>query len=189
MASANRPARLNRSLLALLGLVLLAAGVFGVATGIGLVPGLDPAVPLLPAQLALPVWTGYVAIAVAVVVGLLSLRWLLAQALRKPRTGTWRLPAAPIEGGERGSTVIAADRAADALAADIETYPGVLSASAALTGPRHRPDLHLDVTAGTDVVLAELRERLTGHALPRLRSALDIEGLHAQMILRLDTGS
>lgn len=191
MASPNRPARLNRTLLAVVGLVLLLVGAVGVAAGAGLLrgmlPAVDPGVPLLPAELALPQWATYVAVAGAVVVGLLALRWMIAQARRRPPTETWRLPAAPVDGADRGSTTIDSDDVADAFAADIETYPGVLSAAAALTGPRHRPDLHLEITAGTDVDLADLRGRIAEHALPRLRSAMDIEGLRADLVLRLDT--
>lgn len=190
MASTNRPARLNRTLLAAVGVLLLLAGALGAAAGTGLLrtllPAIDPAVPLLPAGIAPPPWATYAAVAVALVVGLLALRWAVAQIRRRLRTDTWRLPAARIQDTDRGTTTIDSDDVADAFAADIETYPGVLSARAALTGPRHRPDLHLEITAGTDVELADLRGRIADHALPRLRSAMDIDGLHADLVLRLD---
>ena len=156
MASATPPARLNRTLLFLIGLVLLAAGVFGLLFGTGVLrqvlPGIDPSVPLLPADLTLPEWAPWVTLAVAVVVGLLALRWL---------------------------------HAADALAADIESYDGVQRAAAALVGDRRRPEIHLDVTADDGADLAALRTRITDHALPRLRSALDIESGRADLVLRL----
>lgn len=185
----NRPARLNRTLLALLGVILLLAGAFGLAFGLGLLrallPGLDPAVALLPAQLAAPSWAAYVAIVVAVVIGLLCLRWLLAQALRRPKTGTWRLPA---DSG-RGSTHIDTDHAVDAVVADITGYPGVAKASAALTGPRAQPALHLVVHTETGTDVGPLRDRIASHALPRLRHALELDTLPAELLLRLNTTS
>lgn len=185
----NRPARLNRTLLALLGLALLLAGAFGLAFGLGLLsnllPGLDPNVALLPAQLTAPTWVAYVAIAVAVVIGLLCLRWLLAQALRRPKTGTWRLPA---DSG-RGTTQLDTDHAADAVAADITGYPGVAKATATLTGPRAQPALHLVVHTKTGTDIGPLRERIATHALPRLRHALQLDTLPADLLLRLDTTS
>ncbi|GAA1829075.1 hypothetical protein GCM10009772_03580 [Pseudonocardia alni subsp. carboxydivorans] len=189
MASATPPARLNRTLLFLIGLVLLAAGVFGLLFGTGVLrqvlPGIDPSVPLLPAGLTLPEWAPWVTLAVAVVVGLLALRWLLAQARRRPRTSGWTLPSAQVAGRDAGTTRIHSDHAADALAADIESYDGVQRAAAALVGDRRRPEIHLDVTADDGADLAALRTRITDHALPRLRSALDIESGRADLVLRL----
>jgi hypothetical protein len=187
MSTPNRPARLNRTLLAITGLVLLLAGAFSLAFGLGLLRnvlhGLDPTVPLLPAQLDPPTWVAYVTIVVAVVVGLLCLRWLLAQALRRPKTATWRLPG---DSG-RGATRLDTDHAADAIAADIAAYRGVAKANATLTGPRAQPVLHLVVHTETGTDIGPLRERITTHALPRLRHALELDTLPADLLLRLDT--
>lgn len=187
MSTPNRPARLNRTLLAITGLVLLLAGAFSLAFGLGLLRnvlhGLDPTGPLLPAQLDPPTWVAYVTIVVAVVVGLLCLRWLLAQALRRPKTATWRLPG---DSG-RGATRLDTDHAADSIAADIAAYRGVAKANATLTGPRAQPVLHLVVHTETGTDIGPLRERITTHALPRLRHALELDTLPADLLLRLDT--
>ena len=111
--------------------------------------------------------------------------WLLAQARRRPRTSAWTLPSAQVAGRDAGTTRIHSDHAADALAADIESYDGVQRAAAALVGDRRRPEIHLDVTADDGADLAALRTRITDHALPRLRSALDIESGRADLVLRL----
>ncbi len=187
MSTANRPARLNRALLTLTGLILLLGGAFGLVFGLGLLrdqmPGLDPHGPLLSAQVTPPIWVPYVAIVVAVVVGLLCLRWLLAQTLRRAKTATWQLPA---DSG-RGATRLDTDHAADAVTADITAYPGVAKATATLTGPRARPVLHLVVHTETGADIRTLRERITTHALPRLRNALELDTLPADLLLRLDT--
>lgn len=189
MASANPPARLNRTMLLVVGIVLLAAGAAGLLVGSGLarpvLPGLDPAAPLLPAALDPPGWVPWAAIAAAVVVGLLALRWLLAQGRRRPRTSVWTLPSAPVAGRDAGRTRMHSDQAAAALAADVEEYDGVRRAAAVLVGDRTRPQVHLDVTADASADLTALRTRITEHALPRMRTALGIEGGRADLVLRL----
>ena len=55
----NRPARLNRALLAVVGLILLLVGVGGLLIGSGVAPASVPVradVPLLPATLDPPTW-------------------------------------------------------------------------------------------------------------------------------------
>ena len=189
MASQNRPARLNRVLLALTGLVLLAVGAFTLLLAwtplSRVLPAVDRNAPLLPRGTGVQGWVPYLAIVVCVFVGLACLRWLLAQALRRPPTLIWRLPGS----GDTGTTDLAADLAADAVAADIAAYRGVAKAGATLAGPRAQPELHLVVSteAGTDI--GPLRERITTHALPRLRAALELEELPTDLLLRLDTAA
>jgi hypothetical protein len=187
MSSPNRPARLNRSLLALLGLVLTAAGGFVLALGFGLLgdvlPSLAPTAPVITPRTGVQPWVPYLAVAATVVVGLLCLRWLVAQALRRPKTGTWRLH----RDQARGLTRIDADVAADALAADVETYPGVKQATANLAGTKHQPTLHLVVTTEQNTPISPLRARIAEHALPRLRQALELDDLPGDLLLRIDT--
>lgn len=187
MAGANPPARLNRTLLVLIGLVLLLAGLLGLVFGTGLLRGVlpDPSAPLLPATVDTPGWLPWVVIVVAVLVGLLALRWLLAQARRRPRTSTWTLPSSPVDDRDAGVTRMHSDRVADALAADVEDYDGVRGAAALLVGGRSRPQVQLEVTADAGADLAALRSRITEHALPRLRTALGAEGSRTELVLRL----
>ncbi|MBJ7607871.1 MAG: alkaline shock response membrane anchor protein AmaP [Candidatus Dormibacteraeota bacterium] len=187
MSTPNRPARLNRTVLALLGVILLMAGAFGLAFGLdllhGVLPALDPSARVVPAGATAAVWVPYVATGAAIVIGLLCLRWLIAQALRRPTTSTWRLP---VDSGH-GTTRLDTDHAADAAAADIAGYPGVAKATATLTGPRQQPTLHLVVHTETGAAIAPLRERITTEALPRLRQALELDTLPTDLLLRLDT--
>jgi hypothetical protein len=181
MAGPNRPARLNRALLMLFGLLFLAAGVGVLIIAFGVVPQVRPDDPVIPTQLALPGWAPWAAVAAAVVVGLACLRWLLAQTIRRPLTGTWMLTDNP----GKGTTKIAADTAAAPLVDEIETYPGVYKATARLSGTRTAPMLHLEVAAEDRADISELRDRIDSQALPRLRDALDIDILPAALLLRL----
>jgi hypothetical protein len=185
MASPNRPAHLNRTLLILFGLLFLAAGVFVLTTGLAVVPLLRPDDPVIPAQLALPGWAPWAAVVAAVIVGLACLRWLLAQTIRRPTTGTWTLTDNP----RHGTTRMAADTAATPLAAEIETYPGVHRATARLSGSRTQPVLHLEVATEDQADIGEIRDRIDTQALPRLRHALDINTLPADLLLRLGQAS
>jgi len=90
MASPNRPARLNRTLLLVVAIVLLTAAAFTLLTGSGVLDLVPADQALTPKSLSPPSWVAYVTVVVAVVVGLLALRWLLAQTQRRARTGTGR---------------------------------------------------------------------------------------------------
>ncbi|HEY3464854.1 MAG TPA: alkaline shock response membrane anchor protein AmaP [Amycolatopsis sp.] len=174
----NRPAALNRTLLALIGLLLLAAGGFALATHFGKLRLLDPAAPLVPGAVPPPTWVFWVAIAASVVLGLLCLRWLAAQAFRRPKTVAWRTDHAD------GSLVLDSTAVAAPIAADIDGYDGVRAAKAWLSGPREAPELALVVTADRDV-----RPRIAEHALPRLKQALEVDDLPVRLELRLTTKS
>ncbi|MFB8278037.1 alkaline shock response membrane anchor protein AmaP [Nocardia colli] len=171
MSSTNRPAALNRTVLGLTGVLLLAAGVLAVAAHYGRLRWVRSDDTLVPGTDAPPTWVLWAAVAAAVLIGLLCLRWLLAQVFRMPKSVTWRT------GGTEwaGTTVLESATAAAPVATDIESYEGVRSASAWLSGGRSAPELHLVVTAEPTADIAELRRRILGHAVTRLREALEVE--------------
>ncbi len=182
MGSLNRPVRLNRTLLALTGTVLLAAGAFVVLTGFAVIPVLDPGSQLLPTAETGPSWAPY-AIVVAVAVGLACLLWLAVQPTRRPRTGIWRLPTTNSAAGE---TTIDADVAVVPLEHDIQSYPSTHSVVASLAGDAANPVLELSIGLEPDADLAEIRRRIETHALPRLCVALDLTELPARIRFQLD---
>ncbi|WP_410599829.1 alkaline shock response membrane anchor protein AmaP [Amycolatopsis sp. lyj-90] len=168
MTDLNRPARLNRTLLVLTGLVLLAGGVFAVGTHFGRIPLLQPGTTLVPGTATPPGWAWYAVAGGAVVVGLLALRWLVAQPVRKPKTHTWRFEQ------DEGRTSLAASTAVEPFAAEVATYPGVHAAHATLGGTQDAPVLAVVLSAEQDGDLAAIRERIAEEGLPRLRQALDL---------------
>jgi hypothetical protein len=184
----NRPARLNRTVLAVLGLVCLAAGGVVLLIGTGLLGNLLPVpadVPLLPPGLVIPGWGPSAVAAVAVVIGLLALRWLIAQTIRRPAGSNWQLSPDTTT----GTTHIDSHAAVRPLADEIEDYPGVRSATASLTGPRQHPHLYLRVSADDHADISELRRRIGSNAIPRLMQALNLPALPADMLLRLVSAS
>ena len=130
----NRPARLNRTVLAMLGLLLLLTGAFVLLVGSGAAPTVTarlPAradVPMLPDGFVAPAWLPWIGLAAAVVVGLAALWWLVAQTARAPATGTWQLADDP----RGGTTELDTATAAAPLAEEISTYAGVRAATARL---------------------------------------------------------
>ncbi|GAB2997202.1 alkaline shock response membrane anchor protein AmaP [Amycolatopsis acidiphila] len=173
MASLNRPARLNRSLLAVFGLVLLAAGAFAITTSYGWLRLVDRDRPLVPGAALPPTWVLYLVVVAVIVLGLLCLRWLGAQALRRPKTTTWRWESVTQDGGTR----LDASVATGPFAEDVGRYPGVETADATLSGTQDDPTLLVTVTAGAEADLAQLRQRIAEDAVARLRQALDLAEL------------
>jgi hypothetical protein len=173
MASLNRPARLNRTLLTIIGLVLLAAGAFAITTSYGWLHLIDRDKPLVSGAELPPTWVLYVIVVAAVVVGLLLLRWLGAQALRRPKTGTWRWESV----GSTGSTRLGGDLATVPFAEEVGRYPGVESADATLSGGQDDPTLLVTVTAEPEGNLTTIREQIVENGVARLKQALDLTEL------------
>ncbi|WP_329070766.1 hypothetical protein [Streptomyces sp. NBC_01429] len=185
MTALNRPARLNRALLALLGLLLLAGGGFVCATHLRRLTVLDPDAALVPGTATPPTWVLYVTAGAAIVVGLLALRWLAAQLARRPRTHTWRLEQDP----DQGRTELAASTATEPFVGEVTTYEGVRTAHATLAGTRRAPVLALVIGADQSTDLGAVRARLDAEGLPRLRRALDLDTLPVTVEFRFDTVS
>lgn len=183
----NRPARLNRTLLAVTGLVLVALSAFPLLLAFGplarVLPMFSAQAPLIWPGTPMPFWLPYLTIVVTLLVGTGCLRWLLAQTRQAPPSRTWRLVA---EAG-RGVTHLDTSHAASAIAEDVQAYRGVAKATATLTGPRAQPRLRLTVDTETATAINPLRQRITDHALPRLRQALELDQLPTELLLRLDT--
>lgn len=179
----NRPARLNRTVLALLGLLLLLAGALVLlvgsgATTVGLPVAADA--PLLPPTYDPPAWLPWAGTAAAAIVGLAALRWLAAQAVRVPAGTNWRLA----DDARAGATLLSTTVAAAPLAAEISTYPGVRTATARLVGVHQHPELHIRITMDDCAALSDLRHRIDEVAIPRLIDALDLPALDADLLLR-----
>ncbi|MFJ2666467.1 alkaline shock response membrane anchor protein AmaP [Nocardia fluminea] len=180
MTSANRPARLNRGLLGLLGVLLVAAGALLITAHLG-VFGHAPEAAVVPGTEEPPRLVFYLVIAAAVVLVLAALRWLAAQFTRLPKNAVWQVGATP----ELGRTQVVSSTAAEPVAADVETYDGVRSATARLSGSALAPELHLLVTTDPTADLTALRRRIQEHAVARLRAALDLSAVPVTVEFRI----
>lgn len=173
----RRVDRINRALLSLLGLVLLAAGGGGAAIGLGV---LRP----WPTSGPTPVWSQAAKdwvveqrlwfwptlIGLSVVLGILGLTWLVAQF----RTDTVaRLELEPDTSG--GGTTLIGRAVSDAVGAEIAGYPGVRRAHVRLVGRPSRPRLLVRVETEPETNLGQLRERVENEAVGHVRGALETE--------------
>ncbi|GLW89679.1 alkaline shock response membrane anchor protein AmaP [Actinokineospora globicatena] len=171
MSDHERPSRLNRVLLATTGVVLLAGGGFALATRFGVLEVLGPDDHLVVGYTPPPMWVWYATAACAIVLGLLAVRWLVAQVIRKPKTHPWRFDT------DGGRTELAASAATTPLLAETETYPGVLAARGTLAGTRDNPVLALVISTEHDAEPHAIRHALAKRGVPRLRQALDLDTL------------
>jgi hypothetical protein len=172
----------NRTVLALIGLVLLAAGVGGLLLSLDLIgggTGRRPVVPDLVAGFIIGTsWLPWSAAAAALVVALLGLWWLLAQF-----RVDW--PTQLDLTGDRpdGTTTLAAGALTDAVEDDAASIRGVTGASASLRSqPTRRLDLTVDLAAFAD--LGEVRRRLEQQTATRTRQVIDQPNLPIWIELR-----
>lgn len=183
--------RVDRTLAALLGLLLLAAGVAAVLWWTGTLARLWPAAPTQLDAGALATWRtapwwGASAIAAGLVLGALAVWWLAAH-LASPRVGTLRLAGSGTE-GDLDLDATAVCRFVTTTLADV---PGVRRARVRLEAD---PAPHVlvgrvDVDPDADVAEVAVRTRET---VAQARDVLGLPDLHARVRLavgRRATGS
>jgi hypothetical protein len=167
-------ASVSRTGLVIIGLILLLGGGVVLARGLNAsssVLGSSDTALLTHSQAQYPPqhgWVWPVAAAVSAVIALLALWWMTAQ------TGTRTVRRLPLEPDHtHGTTVLRADAATGAITDELESYPGIRSADAALQGSSRTPGLRLSVTAENRADPAISRTRIETEALPHLRTALE----------------
>jgi hypothetical protein len=173
----------NRSAVVLLGLLLLAAGVLGLVLGLGGFGSAFVDDPILPEQwasyAATHAWVWWAIVALALLVALVGLRWLLAQ-LRTDRVNRLDLSGDP----RQGHTIVHAAAVAEAVQSETNRIPGVARSAAHLEGaPRHRLHLGVDLTDRADLV--QVRDVLENQVVGHARQALGSDGMPVHIELRL----
>lgn len=188
----RRTARGNRLGLAVVGVLLLAGGLALVAAQRGLFGSgstdyvfySDSAAKFVSDNSS---WLWPVAGVVAVLFGLVFLRWLVVQV----RTDTVRRLPLDSDGESQGSgrTSLEAGAVTGAVEDDLEQVRGVRSARANLTGPPDDPSLWVTVTTDSDADLGRIRRHLAEVTVPDLRAALESPDLEAQVKLEVSNRS
>jgi hypothetical protein len=185
MMPTARTARGNRIGLAFLGLLLLAGGAAALLAGQGVLGTRYRDAPLLTGWedrwVDSRAWVWPVIGAVAALVTLLCLRWLLVQ-VRRDGVGSLQLEA----DRRRGATRVDARLLERAVSEEVGDYPGVLRASAQLAGQAGAPELHLTVALREGADLPAVRRRIDEEAVANLRGALEVDRLPLLLTLRLD---
>lgn len=175
-------ARLDRSVLTLLGLLLTAIGVLALLVGFGVFGSRLRHKPVFDNFLSDFIgrngqWLWPVVAVVVVLLALLALRWLIAQ-LTPTATGDLQLerPAGD------GHTELAGSAVTSAVASEVQGYRGVAAARVRLVGDDTDPELRLRVQLDTRADVAALRRRIETDAVSHARQALD----QPELPVRLD---
>ena len=172
----------NRVVLLILALLLLAAGVLALLVGFNLFL-LAPDSAVLPGSATSWVsqqpWFWWVAAAVGLVIALLALRWLVAQ-LTTDGVGSLDLTHGS---GQGGRVTVRSSGVTEAVEDDAESVLGVERASARMAGhDAHR--LELTVTLSSDADIPRVRRELEDRTVAHVRQALDDPSLPVQLELR-----
>ena len=174
----------NRTMLVLLGLILLLGGVAALLTNLGVFTK-----PLAGRALFDNVVSRYIGdngnwlwplfAVLCAITALLCLRWIATLLTSTDRAGNMTLP------GDKtaGRTVVRNSAFTTALVTELRTYRGVDTARARLVGDDDTPDLIVTVTAMGAVDIGALRARIESEALTHARQALDRPDLPIQLDL------
>jgi hypothetical protein len=165
--------RTNRIMLILLAIMLIAAGVIGALAGFGALGPVTKHGALVSNRVGgyfgrQGDWLWPVIAVVAGILALLALRWLLALLFSTDRAGDLPLT------GDRsaGRTTLSPVALTDAVASEIDSYPGVHSARARLIGDPLAPTLVIIATLEESADLPGLRRRIEANAVQHARQAL-----------------
>lgn len=178
-------ARLNRTWLTVIGLLLLLTGIACLLIGTGLLQQISraagftlnrptPANHLFGSNTAIAfglTWVVVVVAAVGIILALLALAWLIAQIPRTNEAKPFRLH----DDAEDGLTRCAPNVLTDAIEAQIKALPDVHDATAVLRGTVHEPDLTVKVTASDRADLPRLLDTLQTTVAADVGGALDTQ--------------
>ncbi len=174
----STPDALNRTVFTLLGILLIAAGAYGLARGYGAFGGTQAQEPLLTGGITgffgrIDDWFWPLVALVALILAYLAYRWLKAQLTPTPSVSELDLTRNPDE----GRTTLRAHGLTSALSDDLQRDPAVHSARVRMLEDGTRPEVDVDVDVSEDAGLSEVRRRMESGALARFSSALETDSV------------
>ena len=192
----SKTARGNRIGLAVVGVLLLAAGGYVLARSLGAFGTEQADAPVYAERSASWIhaqqpWIWITLAAIGVIVALLALRWLLVQ-LRTDRLGRIAmdtdLALDPDDDGDLGAgrTTLPTSALTSAIGQEIDGYPGVRAVTVHVAGRPDRPELRLEVTIDSGADPARIRTRIVDEAIAHAKAALDTEFLPTQLLLAVN---
>lgn len=168
------PGLLNRTLLTLFGLLLILLGAACLALAAGFLSGIgegweSSSRPFAGIGDALAQsWLAAVVIAVALVLFVLALWWMMRQVPQSGRASVFRFQ----EDTSEGVTVASADVIADAVAAHVEDLPHVTRAQVRLRGSRSEAKLLINLTVNERANLGDVTDQISHEVLPAAAEVL-----------------
>lgn len=187
----RRASALNRFWIGLLGLLMLLAGVAGLAIGTDQarrlvadrvpVPAPQDQVVAVPAELVTrPIVLVIIGVS-GLLLAVLVIAWLVAQLPRSERAEPYRISDDPAA----GLTTVSARVLSDAVTDDVLSLPGVESADVVVRGAVDAPELVMSVSARTDADLTGLLAELRSGVPERFGRAVDTPVRHVGVRLDL----
>jgi hypothetical protein len=174
----------NRVLWGFIGIVLLAAGAFGVLASLGRIPPVARSAALWNERL---VPTGSRAAAIAIAAGLvlaaLGIVLIVLELRRRRPRAMSDLVSADTAPGRTRVTAATLDHA---LAADLRSAPSVKRAAAYLSGDARDPAIALRLVVAPDADLAALRSHVEG-ALRRFGTTAGLDPRIREVAVRIGT--
>ena len=175
--------RTNRTMLIVFALVLIAVGGVGIAATFGVFGTGFEHRALLDNSVAHYIgrsgkWLWPVAAVVALVIGLLSARWLFAILFTSDRAPDLAVPG----GGGSGASTLAPGALTSAVTREIDAMSGVDSSNARVIGDADEPQLVIGTSVHRDVDLIDLRRRIIDGPIAHARQAVGND----EMPVRLD---
>jgi hypothetical protein len=179
---------LNRTWLAVIGLLLLLVGLASIGVGTGLLSAVLSGGPQAGDHLLGPWATDLFANTAAVIgvgllallVALLGLGWLLAQVPRTNAAAVYRLQ----DDAATGLTTCSPAVLTEAFSSDLQTVPGVVAANAVLRGTARDPELTVRLTANDRTDIPTLLVAL--QAGPVANLAIAMEAPLARLAVQID---
>ena len=192
----SKTARGNRIGLAVVGVLLLAAGGYVLARSLGAFGTEQADAPVYAERSASWIhaqqpWIWITLAGIGAIVALLALRWLLVQ-FRTDRLGRIAmdtdLALDPDDDGDLGAgrTTLPTSALTTAIGQEIDGYPGVRAVTVHVAGRPDRPELRLEVTIDSDADPARIRTRIVDEAIAHAKAALDTEFLPTQLLLAVN---
>lgn len=167
---------LNRTWLAILGFLLLAAGALGLLQGSGTLQSMfhtpPPGAKVVSGDLhwffSQP-WVVAALLVIALILGSLALAWMIAQVPRRNLAQKYRLHL----DNTQGRTTCEPSVLASAVMEQINALPGVVTSSALLRGTADQPDVDLKITVNDGADIRKLMGTLERSVLTDLSAALE----------------
>ncbi|WP_263251898.1 alkaline shock response membrane anchor protein AmaP [Saccharopolyspora rosea] len=171
----------ERTVVTVLGLLALLAGVAALVVGTGWLGFYRARRPVLDPMLR-EWWSHYPLVAIPVGLVLLALGlWWVVRALRPEARPDIRVQREP-----DGHLTVTSGALTDAVRADAETVTGVTRARVRMAGDERRPALRLTLSLQEGANVRQVWEELDTKVLSRAREALESENLPTAIRLELD---
>ncbi len=176
--------RTNRLMVALFGLLVLAAGAGGIAASTGVFGAAFSRHHLFDNRASSYIghhggWLWPAVAGACLLLALACLRWALALLASTDRAGDITIPG----GTDQGTTILQPAAITDALTREVSAYHGVDTAKSRIIGDGRDPEIVLIVTSLPSADLHALHRRIEAEALAHARQALGMPSLPIQLDL------